>query len=370
MKILILNRLDAKIHPAGDTAFINNLAMQLKKLKVDVDISSELKPNIKKYDLIHLVNISRPFETFIQFNHIKKSKKRIVFMPIYQDFTKWSKNGTFGIIGKLFQLIPSQNAIEFLKNTGRCILDKKVLSTLPIQFLYSYTYLQNYLLQNSDGLLFSTNLEKKYIEKKFNIKMKMHTLIPSGFDKSFSKATSDAFIKKYKTKNFVLCVANFHSRKNQLNLLKALRNSPFKIVLVGQKIKTHSKYFSLIQKEIETNKNAIIIPNLSAELLKSAYAAAKVHVLPSWTENSPLVTLEAAAGGCNIVTTINSFGNEFLGSDVWYCDPGNIESINTAVEKAYKARKTKRLKNYVLKHFTWEIIAKKTLNFYNQTLQV
>ena len=69
-------------------------------------------------------------------------------------------------------------------------------------------------------------------------------------------------------------------------------------------------------------------------MLRSAYAAARVHALPSWIETCGLVSLEAALAGCNVVVSTAGHELEYFRDLAYYCDPANPASIRRAVVQA------------------------------------
>ena len=77
-----------------------------------------------------------------------------------------------------------------------------------------------------------------------------------------------------------------------------------------------------------------IIEHLPQPMLASAFAAANVHVLPSWMETCGLVTLEAALPGTPVVGSTFGHELEYLRQDTWWCHPGDPDSVKDAVEQA------------------------------------
>jgi hypothetical protein len=110
------------------------------------------------------------------------------------------------------------------------------------------------------------------------------------------------------------------------------------------------------------------LDSLPREELASAYAAAKVHALPGWFETPGLSTLEAAAAGCNIVTTDRGTAREYFGDLAWYCDPRLVESIRSAVLAAYQAPRADRLRELVRERYSWPRAAESTLEGYRLAL--
>jgi hypothetical protein len=138
------------------------------------------------------------------------------------------------------------------------------------------------------------------------------------------------------------------------------------VVVVGQP--NPEEYRELCRRYAD--ENVRFIDALPKEELASAYAAAKVHALPGWFETPGLSTLEAAAAGCNVVSTDRGLAREYLEDMAWYCDPRSLESIREAVLAAYKAPRGERLGEHVRERYTWERAAERTLEGYRLAVAV
>ena len=82
----------------------------------------------------------------------------------------------------------------------------------------------------------------------------------------------------------------------------ALRKTDLPIVLIGSS--KHWPSYADLCKKI-SGERLRIIDHLPQNLLASAYAAAAVHVLPSWMETCGLVSLEAALAGAPLVGALS-----------------------------------------------------------------
>lgn len=367
MKILLNSRIDLFTKPGGDTAQILKTAEYLKKSGVIVDISIKLKENLNDYDLVHIFNITRPHETYLQYLNAKKQKKPVIITPLYQNFDEWDKLGRYGWQNAFMKIIPDKNTKELTKTFLRALTNINLYHPFMIQSIKGFIKQQKEILTKVDLVLLNSKMEMRKIEEDLKVKNN-YAVVPNGVELSFADAKPDIFKDKFGFNDFILCVANFSSIKNHLNLIKTLENTDFILVLIGKSQKAHKKYFQLINKETEKNKNIKLFTNLDQEELKSAYAAAKVHVLPSWFETCGLVSLEAGLAGCNVVSTNRGYAKEYLKDFAWYCDPADINSIRDAVLKAYHAPKSEQLKNYILENFSWEKTAQRTLEAYQKVL--
>jgi glycosyltransferase involved in cell wall biosynthesis len=162
----------------------------------------------------------------------------------------------------------------------------------------------------------------------------------------------------------VICVARIEPLKNQLALIRALNNTPFKLLIIGVPAKNHKKYYTAC-KEAAGNK-VTFTGYLSQEQLIPYYERAKVHVLPSWFETTGLSSLEAAAMGCNIVITDKGDTKEYFENYAFYCDPASPESIYEAIRKASVGKYDEGLRNKIFSKYTWQQAANKTLAAYRE----
>jgi glycosyltransferase involved in cell wall biosynthesis len=194
-----------------------------------------------------------------------------------------------------------------------------------------------------------------------------YIVVPNAVDAGkfdFEKVYAGNEIKKYN--DCVLCVSRIEGRKSQLNLVKAVKGLPLKLILIGRPSPNHLKYFQKVKNE--AGSNVIFLDYIDHEKLPQYYKAAKVHALPSWFETTGLSSLEAGVMGCNLVITDKGDTEEYFKDFAYYCDPQSVESIKEAVIKAYENPVNPELKEHILKNFNWEITAEKTLAAYRKVL--
>jgi len=183
---------------------------------------------------------------------------------------------------------------------------------------------------------------------------------------AFDVVEQDLFRSKYGFQDYFLCVGNIEERKNQLRLLEAMRDLPYPLVCIGH-VRDDS-YLRRCQEVGGSQFNYIGPLEHNSPLLLSAYAGAKLFVLPSTLETPGLAALEAAAAGCRrmLVTAIGS-ASEYFGEQVGYVeDPYDPEHIRAKIHlRLVEAEQDCR---FVGKRFTWEETAKQTLQAYNRLL--
>jgi glycosyltransferase involved in cell wall biosynthesis len=108
---------------------------------------------------------------------------------------------------------------------------------------------------------------------------------------------------------------------------------------------------------------------MSHDELRSAYAAARAHILPSWFETPGLSSLEAGLSGCSIATTDRGSTREYFRDLADYCDPASTVSIRRAALRAYDRPRSEQLKRHILDRFTWEAAGRQTAAAYDRILK-
>jgi glycosyltransferase involved in cell wall biosynthesis len=207
------------------------------------------------------------------------------------------------------------------------------------------------------------NSESEYsrIIKSYPCKIN-HSIIPNGVDQYLFRRN----LSVTKDPNLVLCVARIEGIKNQLNLIKALNNTRFKLVMIGSHAPNQKPYYDECRSIAASN--VTFINHIPQKDLLTYYEQAKVHILPSWFETTGLSSIEGAVMGCNIVITDRGDAREYFGNHAFYCNPGKPESIFEAVKKASESPYDENLYNLILKKYTWQQAATETLKAYKQII--
>jgi hypothetical protein len=213
------------------------------------------------------------------------------------------------------------------------------------------------LLPNSEG-------ERDLLVRNFGVSPEKCVVVCNAVDDTFFDADPGDFVREYGLSDFVLCVGRIELRKNQHSLLAALKDRDLPVVLIGPAF--DRQYMEICRAN--ASDKVRFIEHIPHDRLPSAYAAARVHVLPSWYDTPGLVSLEAAAAGCNIVSTDRGCTREYFKDMAWYCDPSDVNSIREAVLAAWNAPNSERLRQFVRENYTWQRAAEQTLQGYQQVL--
>lgn len=356
MKVAFITRSTLFSVPGGDTIQIQSTAEYLKKLGVEIDILlSNTSINYSKYAILHFFNIIRPADIYY---HITKTNAKIVISPIFVDYSEYDTKARGGLYG-LFAGIFSSDTIEYLKAIIRSVKNNEPINT-PQFYWWGQTKTIREILKKTDFLLPNSESEYQRLLKKYKIE-KRYIVVPNAVNRDLFSIAEEDISKK----EGVICVARIEGLKNQLNIIKAVKNE-FRLKFIGKPAPNHLKYAEICKKT--AGNNIEFINHISHLELKEYYKKAKVHVLASWFETTGLSTLEAAVMGCNIVITDKGDQKEYFKDFAYYCEPDNVESIKNAIEKALHDEVNPKLRDYILENFTWEKTAEKTLEAYKLVL--
>jgi len=326
MKVLMYIRRDYKDNMAGDSIQLSKTMEYLMKKGLQIEVSSDPRANLEKYDLIHLFNTIRIEDTYQFYRNARRFNQKIVISPIYWNYIKY---------------------IELNKRTE--ILHYK---------WHQQNKIRKEVLQNVNLILPSSLLEMQEIKKEFEVDIP-YRIIPNGVDRIFEEDNRKDFYKLYKLEEFILCVGRISPHKNQLSLSKISNKLKIPLILVGP-INDISYYYECLKY----NKEIIYVPKVDHHELSSFYSAAKAHVLVSWYEIPGLVSLEAGLSGCNIVTTEDGSTREYFKDFALYSTHENIDDIETKIIKAINSNKNDNLKEHIKSNYLWDVIAEKLIDAY------
>lgn len=330
-------------------------AKALRHAGLDIEIkSASEKINYASYDGLHFFNITRPSD--ISF-HAKKSGKPFVVSTILINYSLYDKNYRNGLPGKLLSFFSAQG-IEYVKALYRFVTGHDKLVSVSYLWKGQKGSIRE-ILKKSKAVLVQAKDEYEDLVQLYGITPDYYTIyngINTGLFKCSEKIT--------KERNLVLCVARIEGIKNQYNLVKALNNTAYRLILIGDAAPNQKGYYNLCKSIAAANVS--FINYLPQEELAGYYAAASVHVLPSWFEVCGLSSLEAAAMGCRVVITDHGYARSYFQEDAFYCDPSHPESILQAVERAIAADYDEGLSQKIIQQYSWNKTAADTLAVYKK----
>jgi glycosyltransferase involved in cell wall biosynthesis len=357
VKIAFISRASLFTNRGGDTVQVMQTANWLQKMGVEVDIRlCNEKIDYENYDLLHFFNLIRPADFLY---HIRKSRKPYVLSTIFVDYHEYDRFVRSGLSGAIFRMLPS-GFIEYLKVIARYFANgEKIVS--PEYLFFGHRRSMKKIISNAALILPNSANEYNRLLKEFGIS-KPFRIIPNAIDPDIFTGSPE----NQKEQDTILCVGRIEGLKNQINLIRALNDTPYHLYLIGAASANHSKYYEECRKE--AGPNVFFVDAIPQQELVDYYRRARVHVLPSWFETTGLSSLEAAAMGCNVVITDKGDTREYFEDMAFYCDPSDPDSIRRAVETAAAAPVNERLRKKVREAYNWQEAALKTREAYQFAL--
>lgn len=219
----------------------------------------------------------------------------------------------------------------------------------------------------SDRVVCNSDAECDLLATVFNIEREKFVTVYNGIDRQFLVATDPGIFRSARGIEgpFVLNVANIEPRKNQLNMIRALKAHPeLTLVLVG-----HIRDAEYAKRCIEEGGDQLKYLGPLAhdsDELRSAYTACSVFALPSTLETPGLAALEAFACGAPVVVTGEGCTREYFGDGARYVDHGDIAGIGNAIAESASRRKTFLPTMVASANYTWDKVVEHLVDVYGE----
>lgn len=339
MRVIIQRRSLSPAGEGGDSTVAKQLYHQLQALGVEV-LLQERPTDVRPGDAVHLTNLDRSVlsetEDFVR--AASKAGARIVLTPLWWPLQAYTS--TLSVHRRL--------AFHARGNPiARTLRDRRWRS------LRSLHARQRHVLGAVHAVCPSGPTEAFVLQSEFG-------RLPIVEAHRFGSEAPDGIESGPTERTGVLCVGRLDPRKNQLNLIRALRDTPIPLDLVGT-----DRVFPGYAADCRAaaGPNVRFLGYVPRAELQRAYGKARVHALPSVFELPGLTSLDAAAAGAAVVVSIAGTPCDYFGRDAWYCDT-DVASIRCAVLSAYEEGPPPGLRERIVREFTWQRTATTCLRAY------
>lgn len=216
-------------------------------------------------------------------------------------------------------------------------------------------------------ILPNTSAEADLIVDGYGMPRERVTVIPNGVDDRFAAGDPGLFRRTYGMEDFILNVGHIgHTRKNVLNLIRALGTIDHPAVIIGRIIS--GPYGEACVREAARHKHIRLIDGLTndSDMLASAYAACSVFALPSLFETPGIAALEAGLAGAKVVITPHGGTRDYFAGMATYVNPGDVGGIAAGIRSALAAPVDSRLREHIARNFLWKHVAERTAAVYGE----
>lgn len=319
MKILFITYPMAFHTPGGGEIQLMAYKKQLELLGHQVDLFNPWKPDFENYDLVHY----------------------------------------FSVVGGSIHIC---NFIKSLKIP--LVISSSLWITDETKHLYPLEEIKGQL-SLADVIIGNSNIECDNMSNVLNIPRNRFKTVYNGVDDTFYDKVNPNIFREYFNLHdkFVLNIGNIEPRKNQLNLVKAMKSFPnIKLVLIGHI--RDGDYANQVMAEGGKQVQYLGYLENDDQLLRSAFNACEVFCLPSTLETPGLAALEALACNSKVIVTSVGATYEYFRDSVLYCQPMSVNSIVDAIEASLKNNKS----SINTSNFLWGNVVSKLSNVYKSTM--
>lgn len=334
MKVLFHgNNLSFQSYAGGIQVRMRKIAENLVQRGCQVDFFNPTKTKIKDYDVIHFFNLVPEHYDMVRFAH------------------------SYGVKVVISTIVP-------LKNPWKIRLITKLIRH-PMMTIYNKN---KSILDMSTAVIVESDTEKSFIINNYGTdKRKIH-VIPNGTD--INCCNTDEIFKKLGFKrDFILCVGRFDNNKNQLSVIKALKNEKVDVVFIGGAPSNNDAYYNKCVKEAKGHDNIHFMGwvDNNSSLLSSAYANAKVYIFPSFQETFGMVLIEAGICGANLVisNTLPILDYPAFANCLTFC-PNDVKDIKQKTLLAYNTPKDPSFKDMMIRCFSWDTVINEHIKLYSE----
>ena len=370
IRVLFQGRRDILASRGGDAIQLRATRQYLGKIGVLVDFDPSFTCDCSCYDLVHLFNMTRPYEPKLQMANAKRQSKLVCLSTIYWNMDDLQREMATPIplwLSAVRIVLRSVRWVRglFSEQARHVYREGRLMSSLEVVKAY-----QQAIIEGVDVLLPNSKTELDLLQRDFPIAQDKPSIVihncidgevfhdPSSVKRDWGSA--------HGLGEFIMCAGRIEPRKNQLRLLEAMSQTSIPVVLVGSPGASRA-YAAQVRRHMKPQD--LILSEVDQEELCQIYAAARVHVLPSLYETPGLSSLEAGAMGCNLVMSDIGSQREYFGDYVEYCDAYSVEDIKSAVEQAWvRPWPNLELAFYIRANYVWEVAAQETLGVYERLL--
>ena len=192
------------------------------------------------------------------------------------------------------------------------------------------------------------------------------------FKQNYDKELKWSLRQKYNLpKQFLLNVGTIEERKNALTIVKAIQNTPHKLVIVGRKTPYAQQIDDFIAKNNMQNQ-VIFLEGLQLEELAMLYQMASIFIYPSIFEGFGIPIIEAIYSKTPVITNKNGVLPEAAGKHSYFLtDVHDAAEMRDMINRVVSTDTTENIeKSYeFVQKFNDNVIAREWHNLYQKMLK-
>ena len=367
MKVLFCVRHNFYSSPGGAQIQILKTIEGLKKLGCECDLTVDpFTCDVRQYDLVNLTDLTWTYDLLKYIKYFKSFHIPIVLTTIYWPLDDYSRNAAPMLQRIVFRIL-GINGVEWAKAWYKLLRQRQGIYWYGI--FHSYLGAQRRIVTSVDWMLPNSHMEQQAMNERLGLHLDNYSVVNNAIDLTvFNRVKAQVSVQR--EDDLLLCVGRIDPRKNQLGLLRAIYDLPYRVCFIGQAGPNSAYYYRKLRSLGEKRGNTEFIAQIPQEKVFEIMLRAKAHVLPSWVETPGLVSLEAYYAGCNIAVADKGSVREYFHDAAHYCDPADPASIRAAVIAAMSEPYSPELRPVIEERYSWDYAAKQTFEAYQKVLSI
>jgi glycosyltransferase involved in cell wall biosynthesis len=260
-----------------------------------------------------------------------------------------------------------------VNDIGIALTDKKhnLFIVSPVYHLYRLAMifvkpLSVLMFNISDTVICNSQYSKKYYQKNLkgdNLKV-IHTGIPAP-DPLPEIPRKSSVVR-------ICCVGRLTPRKGQIYLLEAFKEliktfPDIQLILVG--VGDSGEVLKKFVNDYHLSANVVFKGQIPHSRIMEIYTAGDIFCLPSLSDPSPTVVLEAMSAGLPVVASDVGSVKEIVGEGGIMVEPQNTRLLINALgdlirDRGLRTMLGKKAKNRILSSYTWDKITDQYVSLY------
>ena len=229
--------------------------------------------------------------------------------------------------------------------------------------------------RSADAVICVSEATRADLQGNYGLSADKISVVPHGYSPAFRRLERQPTGRDEPVPGPFLLYVGSRAEYKQFSTLAAAysawsRRTEVDLVVVGQR---WSRQETTMIAELGISNRVRLLENVDDETLCALYNSAEAFVYPSLYEGFGIPLLEAMACGCPIVASDIPTTHEVAGTAPVYFEPGEVESLSSALDTAIDERRGSKRTTLGLERVTqysWDKTAAMTMDVYRRVSHV
>ncbi len=338
---MLCGRRDIFSNPGGDTVELLCLKQTAEEIGHQVELHAGPYPNLLRTDILHCFNLTRPLETLSQIREARRMRIPVILHPILAELARYRKEGRVGFPSEFLARLPDEFQ-ERLRALWLGLFRGAGLQVALEMFFWGPLNILDEAVSSARLALVPSDAEGARLREIAPIPTrKIPPLLNcEALEKIPFGGNGDP------GQEYALCIGRIEDLKNQIQMAKAANLAGIPLIFAGRVNPRHRFYARKLRLLAAQEENLSLIENPDRGQVLSLLSHCRIHVQASWCETIGLASLEAACHGAALVCSRHSDAEEIFSEGVFLADPGDVSSIQRAMEQAWELGKNDKIRNW------------------------